>query len=131
MIGVNPSARSSLTAIGRRRLDRVGDHHHAAGLAVPADRDRRLALGLCPPNGLNECDWALREQPLPPDHHFMRLDGTLNPEPPQVGEILCCRKIPILFRAPVAIAFAIGCSDDCSSAPASRSNRAPAVPRRR
>ena len=96
-IGVSPSARSLFDGIGGRRFDRIGNHQHTDGCAIPANHHCRLTFGLRAAHRLVEFLRYLREQPLPADHHVDAIDDASNTQPLEIGEVRCRRQFGDLF----------------------------------
>ena len=118
---------------GGGRLDRVGDHQHPAGPAVPADRDGRTACRprprRRPGRALRERQAALAKQAARPTSDGVPVDRRPGRRAPRGWRT----RSPAAGRRPgrgppAAMARAIGCSEACSTAPASRSTSSASSP---
>ena len=123
--GVEPEGAQPRDRLGAGRLDRVGHDQHRARLAVPADRDGGTARRPAPAparrsSSAGRCCDHSAQQLRPADQHRVPVDDALHAEPLDVGEVLDRGSRRPLGGA-LAMAWAIGCSEACSSAPASRS----------
>jgi hypothetical protein len=112
-------------------LDGVGDDEHGGGAPVPAGGDRGLPARLGGAAGGVElgrrCSAQSAEQRGPADDQRVAVDDALDPEALAVGEALDARQRPSAARGR-AMAWAIGCSEACSSAPTSRSASSRSTP---
>ena len=121
-----PQGAQPADRLGAGRLDRVGDHEHGPGPAVPADRDRGAAGPLGPLPGRVQ----LGGQRLGPVRQQLAAArprrGGPRPRPGPRGRAGCANwstagSGPASRSAAAATARPIGCSEACSTAPASRS----------
>src|SRR5699024_10842824 len=113
-------------------LDRVGDHQDSAGDPVPADGDDGLALllGIRLRSGHRRAQRHLRlgEEALAAHDDRVVLTGPRTPFPSTLVNSDNVGSWPTSWVAPLAIAWAIGCSEESSTAPARRSSSARSVP---
>ena len=130
--GRRPSAFSDATASAERRLDGVGDDEDRGRSAVPAGGDRGLAARLGGAAGGvelgREVHRPVGQQRGPADDQRVAVDDALDAEALAVGEALDRRAAGRSARPRPAMAWAIGCSEACSSAPTSRSASSRSTP---